>query len=101
MILTQPYIKTTRSIQLNKQVIKREEMVLELYRDKIKTNIEEFALQDVHDISFRSFTHNLGLLYLHTHRGVYSFEVEQNPSLFINTFREIVKRSPDENSHRG
>jgi hypothetical protein len=48
-----------------------------------------FQLNQVLDVSYRPFSSESGILYLHTHQGVFPFNIHSNPQTFIDTFRSF------------
>lgn len=83
------YMKVTRVIENNVQNYKEEEHVITLTTNGIETSCDTFSLAEVLDISFRDFSQQLGLLYLHTTKGMYSYTVRINPQIFIKKFKEV------------
>ncbi|WP_075619513.1 hypothetical protein [Paenisporosarcina indica] len=49
----------------------------------------EFTLNQVLDISYKPFSSEAGILYLHTNQGVFPFNIHSNPQSFINAFRSF------------
>lgn len=49
----------------------------------------EFTLSQVLDISYKPFSSEAGILYLHTNQGVFPFNIHSNPQTFINAFRSF------------
>ncbi|WP_026560772.1 hypothetical protein [Bacillus sp. J37] len=86
------YMKVTRVIEKNVQNHREEEHVITLTTKGIETSCDTFSLAEVLDISFRDFSQQLGLLYLHTTKGMYSYTVRINPQIFIKKFKEVKKR---------
>jgi hypothetical protein len=50
---------------------------------------KEFTIQDVSDVSYKPFSSEAGILYLHTTQGVFPFNIHSNPQAFIETFRSF------------
>lgn len=88
-IAKQTYIEIERGIAYNHQYYNEQEHELILYKDRMESSNETFYLQDVLDLSYRSFNNNSGLFYIHSNRGVYSFQVKMNPDSFIEYFKEV------------
>lgn len=84
-----PYIKVKRTIEDNVQNHKEEEYIIELSSYGIQTAYDTFLLEEVLDISYRDFSQHLGLLYLHTIKGLYPYTVKTNPQSFIREFKKI------------
>ncbi|WP_419959694.1 hypothetical protein [Psychrobacillus sp. BM2] len=82
------YIEIERQIDFYfqmKQVEKQFE--LQLTMDGIISERHKFKLQHVHDVSHKPFSFGGGLLYLHTNQGVFPFQIQENPSNFIQGFK--------------
>ncbi|WP_342515100.1 hypothetical protein MKY34_10445 [Sporosarcina sp. FSL K6-1522] len=62
---------------------------IQLYTDTISTAKNTFKLEHVHDMSYKPFSSGAGLFYLHTSQGVFMFEVEANPSTFIQAYKKL------------
>ena len=90
-IAVQPYIKVHRKVDGTEQIRIEEKRHLYMYPDKIVSKYHEFLIQDVLDITFKSYGENNGLLYLHTKSGLYSFTVEDSPQPFIDAFKDRNK----------
>lgn len=84
-----PYMKVIRTIEDNHQYHKEEEHKIILSSERIQTSFDTFLLEEVLDISYRVLSQEMGLLYLHTIRGMYSFTVRTSPHLFIKEFKKI------------
>ncbi len=88
-IHSQPYVKVIRKIDNNQQLYIQSLSYIYLYEDRIETETHTFSLKNVFDMSFKSFSSNSGFLYLHTHQGVFSYNVESNPSQLIQIFKNM------------
>ena len=55
----------------------------------VKTARAEFTLSQVLDVSYKPFSSEAGILYLHTNQGVFPFNIHCNPQTFIETFRSF------------
>ena len=84
-----PYSLIKRVIEFNQQKFIKSEHRINLYKSKISTISNQFELKNVLDISFRSFSGETGLLYLHTNQGVFAFEVNADPTYFINEYKKL------------
>ncbi|AYA76665.1 hypothetical protein DOE78_15120 [Bacillus sp. Y1] len=89
MIMTQQYFTVTRKIVNGTQVVLHEEQLLKMYEDKITSSASTFSFSDVHDVSFRKLTKELGILYLHTNQGLFPYKVREEPRCFIETFYKL------------
>ncbi|WP_100331140.1 hypothetical protein [Bacillus xiapuensis] len=86
---TQSYKLIRREIKQGQQHIYQEEAHLHLFQDKVTTASHEFALHEVHDMSYRRFSAGFVFFYLHTIRGVFSYLVTTSPDQFIDTYQQI------------
>jgi len=84
--MTQRYFTVTRKIVDGSQLVLHEEKYLRMYEDKITTSVLTFSLSNIHDISYRKLTKELGILYLHTNQGLFPYKVRDEPKCFIETF---------------
>lgn len=89
LIHSQPYVKVIRKIDNNQQLYIQSLAYLNLFEDRIETETQTFSLNHVFDMSFKSFSSNNGFLYLHTNQGVFSYNVESNPSQLIQIFKNM------------
>ncbi|MCD5323272.1 MULTISPECIES: hypothetical protein [Pontibacillus] len=89
MLYRHPYYCVTRSIKDGQQLYEEEELYLILSEDKITTNSNVFMLEHVFDLSYRKTAELYGFLYLHTNKGVFSFNVKHAPDELIRTFRSL------------
>lgn len=87
--MTQQYFTVTRKIVNGTQVVLHEEQLLKMYEDKITSSASTFSFSDVHDVSFRKLTKELGILYLHTNQGLFPYKVREEPLCFIETFYKL------------
>ncbi|MGM0875315.1 MAG: hypothetical protein ACQEWV_11030 [Bacillota bacterium] len=84
-----PYIKVIRFIEDNTQYQKEEEHKITLSSERVCTSFDSFLLDEVLDISYRFFSKDMGFLYLHTTKGMYSYTVKTSPKSFIDQFKRI------------
>lgn len=87
------YLTVKRKIKDNEQIFEEKEELLRIYTDRITTASDRFLIEDVLDISFRSFSNQNGLLYLHTTRGVYSYRTSQQPEKLMKIYNELKKQT--------
>ncbi|GKW46457.1 hypothetical protein [Planococcus sp. NCCP-2050] len=83
------YIDTERSIEAGEMKITQSEYSIYLFEDHLIASTTKFSLDNVWDISYKSFSEEANLLYLHTHRGVVTYKVFENPMKFVRTFKKI------------
>ena len=83
------YIDTERSIEAGKMKIVQTEYHLHLYEDTLTAAHTHFKLANVWDMSYRSFSNEANLLYLHTHRGVIAYKVHADPGHFVTAFKKL------------
>ncbi|TXC93113.1 hypothetical protein FS935_02670 [Metabacillus litoralis] len=85
-----PYVIVNRKIEDNTQLHKEEEHKITLSCERVVTSFDSFLLEEVLDISFRFFSsEEMGLLYLHTTKGMYSYTVKTSPQHFIEQFKQM------------
>ncbi|MFD0710422.1 hypothetical protein [Paenibacillus sp. GCM10027626] len=90
IIAEQCYYKIRREIDISGQRTVKELRTMQLYKDRIETRHRRFELREVLDVSFRRMGGDAGgFLYLHTSRGVFSYPVDSEPSLFIAAYKGI------------
>lgn len=83
------YVSTERSIEAGEMKITKSEYDLHLYEDVLVSSTATLSLANVWDISYKSFSDDANLLYLHTHRGVMTYNVHTDPHKFVATFKKI------------
>lgn len=89
IVASQSYVIVKRSIDWNIQRTIEEEQHLILYEKQVVSATDIFPLEEVWDISFKRLSSEAGLLYLHTNKGVFPYQVKANPSSFMEKFRGI------------
>lgn len=92
LITTHTYIKVTRKIDWNVQKYEEEEKIIELYDDTIIWQEDQILLSDVFDVSYKISKRSMGVLYLHTNRGVFPFYVKKVPEDFIEQYKRLKKK---------
>ncbi|MBB6453164.1 hypothetical protein HNQ94_001612 [Salirhabdus euzebyi] len=92
LVAVQPYIKIHREVSAIEQKDIVYDRNIYLYVDRIVTKYHEFPLVDVFDMSYRDFGSEVGLLYLHTRMGVYSYTVQSSPEHFIMAYHGLGKK---------
>lgn len=90
LIDVQPYYKVQREVSSIDQKNIELERHLYLYPDKVVTEHREFSINEIMDMSYRQFGKTGGLLYLHTLRGVFSYNVKVSPQTFIDSYKEYI-----------
>jgi|SRR5690625_3041252 len=90
LLAKQVYFKIQRKVCSTEQKEIEERRTIYMYPSKIITKHREFLMKDVLDISYRKIkkSGDMGLLYLHTTSGLYSYTIKTSPSLFIETFKK-------------
>lgn len=83
------YTDTERSIEAGEMKIIKTENNLYLYEDTLVASSTKFSLANVWDISYKSFSDEANLLYLHTHRGVITYKVYSDPGKFVTAFKKL------------
>lgn len=89
-VSTISYSRTEQYIENFQQKNSRHIYTLSLYSYKIETETHTFQLEHILDISYKPFSGNSGLLYLHTNQGVFTFLIETNPKEFINAAKNLL-----------
>lgn len=89
MIVAQPYIDTVRKVDIDGQRYVETNHELVMTETEITSRDYRFALKNVFDISYRSVTEGVGLLYLHTNQGVIPFKLNTPPDDFIAAYKSI------------
>lgn len=56
----------------------------------IRCAVRQFSWKQLHDISYKPFSSGEGLLYLHTHQGMFSYRVKDNPTTFLRFAEERI-----------
>ncbi|WP_033543806.1 hypothetical protein [Planococcus sp. CAU13] len=82
-------VNTERSIEAGELKIINSEYDLQLYEDVLVSSTATLSLENVWDISYKTFSDDANLLYLHTHKGVLTYKVPGDPQRFVNTFKKI------------
>lgn len=88
-IATISYTRTEQYIENFEKKYSPTTFTLSLYSYNIVTESNTFLLEHILDISYKPFSGNNGLLYLHTNQGVFTFLVGANPSEFINAYKNL------------
>lgn len=89
IIQTITYISVERIMDWYEQKQKKTIHRISLHADAISTTNRTFKLEQIHDISYRPFSGNTGLFYLHTNQGVFTYEVDTDPNLFIRAYKKL------------
>lgn len=72
------------------QTTNRTSHYIHLYPESIATAKNNFHLEHVLDMSYKPFSSGgSGLFYLHTNQGVFMFEIDTDPSYFIETYKQL------------
>ena len=88
-IATLTYIVVERKMGWYDQTTSRTIHKIHLYADNISTAKGIYKLEHVHDLSYKPFSGGTGLFYLHTSQGVFTFEVDCDPTDFISTYKKL------------
>lgn len=89
LLSTITYVNTERSIEAGELKIITSEFDLHLYEDALVSSSTTLHLNNVWDISYKTFSDDANLLYLHTHRGVVTYNVPNDPQTFVTVFKKI------------
>lgn len=85
-----PYYKIIRSVDGLDQRMEEQAREMVLYEDRIVTKYHHFPIKKVFDLSYRHMGEGIGLLYLHTQQGVYSYTLKDDPKSFITAFKNLT-----------
>lgn len=91
LIAQHPYIKIERKVTSHEQFEIEHSRIIYLYDDKVITQYREFPINMVMDFSYREIAKQGGILYLHTLRGVFTYQVKLSPEAFITAYRSYFK----------
>ncbi|HBZ08860.1 MAG TPA: hypothetical protein DEO65_03105 [Bacillus bacterium] len=92
LLAVQPYIKVHRQIVDAEIICREEERRIYLYHDRLITKHRVFCNKDISDLSYRRIGDEGGWLYVHTSRGIFSYNVPSSPESFIKAFRVHIKK---------
>ncbi len=84
-----PYTVIERVIEDFEQKYNEHHYRLTLYSNRIVTATYTFSLEHVFDISCKSFSGKYAILYLHTHQGVWPFNIQTDPTHFIKQYKKL------------
>ncbi|GGO02791.1 hypothetical protein [Saccharibacillus kuerlensis] len=88
-VASQPYYQVQREVSEGEQRRHISDRTIDLYHDRITTYSREFPLKHVFDMSYRRIGGEIGMLYLHTNLGVFSYTVNTDPGPFIDHFKSM------------
>lgn len=83
------YTDTERFIEAGEMKIIQNECHLQLFKDAVVASESAFHLSNVWDISYKSFSSEFNLVYLHTHRGIVTYQVYEDPASFVKAFKKL------------
>jgi hypothetical protein len=89
LITSHPYYVVTRKIEHDVQLADETEHELQLFSESIICTSKTFRMKNVFDVSYKSLNSHKGFLYLHTHQGLFSFYVKEDPNEFIKAFKKL------------
>ncbi|ARD48955.1 hypothetical protein SporoP37_12755 [Sporosarcina sp. P37] len=89
LILSLRYVSIQRVVDRLEQSYQKSYHSISLFHNRITTSSRTFLLEHVFDLSYRPFSGQTGLFYLHTREGVFAFEVVEEPAHFISLFKQI------------
>ncbi|WP_051189150.1 hypothetical protein [Halalkalibacillus halophilus] len=86
-----PYVKFRREIDHINFVQRNieEDFYVYLYKHKVVSDEQEFPIETVFDMSYKMLSGMYGFLYLHTTKGVFTYQIKDRPDTFIAAFREV------------
>ncbi|GAA0452109.1 hypothetical protein [Alkalibacillus silvisoli] len=91
MLYKHPYVILRREIDqidLQQKYIEEEHFIY-LYEDRIETAEQKFDLKIVFDMSYKMLSASYGFFYLHTTKGVSTFQIKDEPDELIIQFRKV------------
>lgn len=88
LLAIQPYYKTLREVTSTEQIDIEYERHVYLYEDKVVTEHREFPIDHVIELSYKK-TGKIGLLYIHTTSGLYSYTVKTSTKKLIEAFEKL------------
>lgn len=91
IIASHSYYEISRKIEDNRQLTEETEHSLTLFPESIECARKTFRLGNVFDISYKTLNSSKGFLYLHTHQGIFSFYVKQDPYDFIRKYKKLLR----------
>lgn len=83
------YTDTERFIEAGEMKIVHNKCHLHLFENGLATSESDFPLTNVWDVSYKSFSSDANLLYLHTHKGVITYQVYEDPAEFVKAFKKL------------
>lgn len=89
VLSTLSYTVVERYIEKFEQKLKTVTHTITLDAEMIKTANASYPMKEVIDVSYKPFSSNKGLFYLHTNQGVITFQIEVSPTEFIKTFKAL------------
>ncbi|MDQ0159296.1 hypothetical protein [Alkalibacillus salilacus] len=91
MICEHPYITFRREIDhVHFQQKNIEDThYIRLYEDRIETAEYTYEISMIFDMSYKMLSGQYGFFYLHTTKGVMTFQIKENPEHLIHEFRKV------------
>lgn len=89
VIETLSYKTVEKSIHWLEQKHLTKNHQISLSSTEITSTNRTFKLDQILDISYRPFSGNTGLFYLHTIEGVFTYEVDTDPDPFIRAYKKL------------
>lgn len=99
IIAQQRYVKIHRTVSISGQYNQEEIRRLSLYEEKIMSKYREFPLAHVMDLSYRPVAKEGGILYIHTTKGVFSYQVTESPTNFIDACQIALQKHRAHQQH--
>lgn len=93
-LAAQRCIEIRREIDCTVERITETSFHMKLYSHEITVKEERIAMDRIYDISYYRKSREedaIGFLYLHTNRGVQTYYVKDDPTLFIEAYRRLVE----------
>lgn len=89
VIETLSYKTVEKSIQWLEQKHHTTNHYISLSSTEISSTNRTFKLNQILDLSYRPFSGNTGLFYLHTIEGIFTYEVDADPEPFISAYKRL------------
>ncbi|MBG9794423.1 hypothetical protein ABD76_18695 [Paenibacillus dendritiformis] len=96
VLAVQTCVEITRTIDSNEERITETSFHIELHAHEVRIRDKRIAMSQIYDISCHrkhGGSDAIGFLYLHTHRGVETYFVRDNPASFIHAYKKLKRES--------
>ncbi|RJG22796.1 hypothetical protein [Paenibacillus thiaminolyticus] len=96
VLAVQTCVEITRTIDCNEARITETSFHIELHAHEVRIRDKRISMSHIYDMSCHrkhGESDEIGFLYLHTHRGVETYFVRDNPASFINAYKKLKRES--------